>query len=255
MIRAVIFDMGNTLVRFVRPGGGTWRELEDRGIRGLYRYLIAEGHPIRAHEDAFVEAMFERLAAGWEQSTGGQINLRAVDWIAAGAADHQLTLDERTLLAAAHAYAHPLREGVSAVPGADAALTTLRARGCRIGLISNTIWPGQLHLDDMEQLGLRQYLEHTIFSGDAGVWKPSAAIFTRVLDGLGVAPAEAVFVGDNPREDILGAQAVGMRAIWVRSQEFALGSVLPDAIITDQTELIHALEQLDTNGPACTTSL
>lgn len=254
MIRAVIFDMGNTLMRFVRPGEGTWRELEDRGIRGLYRYLVAEGHPIRAHEDAFVEAMFERLAVGWEQSTGGHVNLRAVDWIAAGAADHELNLDEQTLLAAAHAYALPLREGVSEVPGAGAALTALRLRGCRIGLISNTIWPGQLHLEDMEQLGLRQHIEHAVFSGDAGVWKPSAAIFTRVLDGLGVAPADAVFVGDNPREDILGAQAVGMRAIWVRSQEFALGDVLPEAIITDQTELIDALEQLERFGPACTTS-
>ena len=80
MIQAVIFDMGGTLLRFARPGSGSWRELETPGIRSLYRYLIEQGHPIVSHEEEFVEAMFARLAEGWEQSTGGHINLRAVDW-------------------------------------------------------------------------------------------------------------------------------------------------------------------------------
>jgi HAD superfamily hydrolase (TIGR01509 family) len=249
MIRAVVFDMGSTLLRFVRPGGGTWREHEDLGIRAIYRYLVGQGHPIAPQEDAFVDAMFARLAEGWEQATGGRATLRAVDWIAAGLAGGGLSLDERALLAAAHAYARPLRAGLSAVPGAADALAALRARGCRVGLISNTIWPGELHLEDLDQLGLRQHLELTIFSGDAGLWKPSPAIFARALDRLGVGPAEAVFVGDNPREDILGAQAAGMRAIWVRSQEFPLGDVRPDAIIDDQTELVAALGRLDAEWP------
>ncbi len=245
MIRALIFDMGNTLLRFERPGTGTWRELEARGIRGLYRYLVEEGHPIQAHEDAFVEAMFARLATGWEQSTGGHINLRAADWIAAGAADHALALDEQGVMAALHAYARPLQHGITMVPGARAALAELRDRGVRIGLISNTIWPAELHLADLEQLGLREYLEYSVFSGDAGIWKPAPAIFQRVLAGLDSSVDETVFVGDNPREDILGAQAVGMRAIWVRSREFALGAVQPDAIIADQTELLGAIEAME----------
>ena len=36
MTRAVIFDMGGTLMRFVRPGSGSWRELEVPGIRGIF---------------------------------------------------------------------------------------------------------------------------------------------------------------------------------------------------------------------------
>ena len=118
MIRAVIFDMGGTLMRFVRPGSGSWREFETPGIRGIYRYLIEQGHPIASHEDDFVEAMFARLAEGWQQSTGGHISLRAVDWIAAGAADHALTLDEAALLEAARRYALPIREGLRAADGA-----------------------------------------------------------------------------------------------------------------------------------------
>jgi putative hydrolase of the HAD superfamily len=245
MIRAVIFDMGGTLLKLVRPGRGTWRELEDRGIRGLYRYLAEQGHPLKFQEDAFVDAMFERLADGWEQATGGHVNLRAVEWIAAGVSDHELTLDEYALLEAAHAYARPLREGISAMPGAVPALAALHERGARIGLISNTIWPAQLHLEDLEQVGLLAYLDHTIFSGDAGMWKPTPAIFRAMLAALGVDAAESVFVGDSPREDILGAQALGMRAIWVRSAEFPLGDVRPDGIVVDHTQLLDALDALD----------
>src|SRR5919201_1114330 len=105
--------MGGTLLRFRRPG-----------IRGIYRYLIDQGHPIASHEDDFVEAMFARLAEGWEQSTGGHINLRAVDLIAAGAADHAVTLDEQALREAARMYARPMREGLTAMPGAAETLAT-----------------------------------------------------------------------------------------------------------------------------------
>jgi putative hydrolase of the HAD superfamily len=242
VVKAVIFDMGGTLIRFVRPGSGSWREFETPGIRGIYRYLIEQGHPIASHEDDFVEAMFARLAEGWQQSTGGHISLRAVDWIAAGAADHALTLDEAALIEAARRYALPIRAGLVAAEGAAHTLAALRDAGYRIGLISNTIWPAELHMEDLAEIGLLHYLEHLTFSGEIGMWKPSRQIFQHALDALGVAPEQAVFIGDSPHEDILGAHAAGMRAIWIRSGEFPLGDVQPDASIDALPELLPILE-------------
>jgi putative hydrolase of the HAD superfamily len=244
MIRAVIFDMGGTLLRYARPGGGSWREFETPGIRGVYRYLVDQSHPIPAHEEEFVEAMFARLAEGWEQSTGGQINMRAADLIAATLAPHRLTLDEAALLEATRHYARPLRDGVAETPGAAATLALLRGRGLRTGLISNTIWPGELHLEDLAAVGVLPHLEQTLFSGDYGVWKPRPEVFLHMLGLLDATPEEALFVGDSPREDILGAQGVGMRAIWVRSREFPLGDVRPDAIIEALPELPPILERM-----------
>lgn len=238
MIKAIIFDMGGTLLHFERPGSGSWRELETPGIRGIYRYLVGQGQPIAAHEDEFVAVMFSRLAEGWDQSTGGHVSMRAHDWIARVVADHALTLDDATLAEAVRHYARPIRDGVHAAPGAAETLAALRAQGLRVGLVSNTIWPGELHLEDLAEAGLLQHLEHTIFSGDLGIWKPNRAIFEHALHALGVAPHEAVFVGDNPREDILGAQAVGMRGVLVASREFAPGNVEPDAIIHKLPELL-----------------
>jgi putative hydrolase of the HAD superfamily len=243
VLQAVIFDMGGTLLRFVRPGSGSWRELETPGIRSLYRYLIEQGHPIVSHEDEFVEAMFARLAEGWEQSTGGHINLRAVDWIAAGAAEHAVTLDEQALREAAHMYARPMRAGLAAMPGAVETLAALREQGYRIGLISNTIWPAELHMEDLAELGLLDHLEHLDFSGELGYWKPNPRVFLHTLSKLGAVPEHAVFVGDNPREDILGAQGVGMRAVWQRSVEFPLGDVQPDATIETLADLPAILQR------------
>lgn len=243
MTKAVIFDMGGTLMRFVRPGNGTWRELEDAGIRGIYQYLVEQGHPITSQEDEFVEAMFGRLAQGWEQATGGQINLRAAEWIAAGAAEHAVTLNEAALVEAARRYAQPLRAGVTAASGAVETLAELKARGYRIGLISNTIWPAEIHLEDLAEIGVLPYLEHMIFSGDLGLWKPTPQVFEHALAALGAGAAEAVFVGDSPREDIRGAQGVGMRAVWVSSTEHPLGSVRPDAIVETLPELLPILER------------
>ncbi|HEU4324429.1 MAG TPA: HAD family hydrolase [Roseiflexaceae bacterium] len=243
MLRAVIFDMGNTLIEFVRPGGRTWREFEERGIRSVFQYLIQQGHPLPDQEDAFVEVMFARLTEGWEQATGGQVNLRAADWIAQGVAHHALVLDDESMRVAVQHYARPLRAGVAATAGAVEVLAGLRARGLRVGLISNTIWPGELHLEDLAEVGVLPYVEHTIFSGDVGLWKPTPAIFTHMLDALGVGPDEAVFVGDSPREDIVGAQRVGMRGVLVRGLEFPLGDVRPDAIIETLHELPPLLER------------
>jgi HAD superfamily hydrolase (TIGR01509 family) len=242
VIRAVIFDMGHTLLRYVRRGGGSWRELESPGIRQIYQYLVEQGHPIEAAEDAFVDAMFGRLAEGWEQATGGHINLRALDWISSAAADHAVTLDELALAEAIRRYAMPVREGLAASPGAIETLATLRERGYRIGLISNTIWPAELHIEDLQQVGVLPYLEQMVYSGEFGVWKPNPPIFQHVAELLGVAPEQVVFVGDSPREDIVGAQRAGMRAVWVRNESFPLGEVRPDAVIEALPELLPIVE-------------
>jgi len=63
------------------------------------------------------------------------------------------------------------------------------------------------------------------------------------LGELGVEPADAVFIGDAPEHDIVGAHAAGMRAILIRaSQRFHLPDWLkPDATIQSLMELTAVL--------------
>jgi len=87
-------------------------------------------------------------------------------------------------------------------------LALLRARGLKIGLLSNR---GGV---------LDEFVVHHALDVDAhltssahGKAKPHATIFRRLLDSLAVAPEDAVMVGDTIEDDIDGARAIGMRAI------------------------------------------
>jgi putative hydrolase of the HAD superfamily len=87
-------------------------------------------------------------------------------------------------------------------------LEALRARGLAIGLISN----GQR---DLEEFARHHALDVDVAVGSKshGRTKPHRSIFERALDGLGVAAAETVMVGDSYEDDIEGARALGIRAI------------------------------------------
>jgi putative hydrolase of the HAD superfamily len=97
----------------------------------------------------------------------------------------------------------------------DDALPTIeriRGAGVAIGVISNwEEWLERLMVD----LEIRHHVDVAIVSGLAGYEKPDAEIFQQALAAAGVAPEEAVHVGDSIRDDVEGAEAVGIRGILV----------------------------------------
>jgi putative hydrolase of the HAD superfamily len=66
-------------------------------------------------------------------------------------------------------------------------------------------------------LGLAHHFDAVVFSDEWGreAWKPSLVPFMAVLERLGVEASEAVYVGDNPAKDFLGARRAGMFAVRV----------------------------------------
>jgi putative hydrolase of the HAD superfamily len=99
-------------------------------------------------------------------------------------------------------------------PAAAEAVHEIRARGLALGVISNTgRTPGRVVRRLLGNAGLLASFDVLVFSDEAGVRKPAAAIFRRMLDETGVDPADAAHVGDDPMTDVAGARGVGMRAI------------------------------------------
>lgn len=97
-------------------------------------------------------------------------------------------------------------------PEVQATLATLRARGLRLGVISNFSWG----LPDLVAgLGLASFFDRVITSARVGYRKPRAEIFHAGLAQLGVSAEEAIFVGDDPECDYRGALSVGMRPLLV----------------------------------------
>jgi len=82
----------------------------------------------------------------------------------------------------------------------------------RLGIVSN--FYGNL-ATVCHNAGIRPLFGAIIDSARVGATKPDPRIFQCALDALGVAPADAVFVGDSPTRDMAGARAIGMRHIWL----------------------------------------
>lgn len=68
---------------------------------------------------------------------------------------------------------------------------------------------------DPAHYGLDRFLEPIVRASDEGVAKPDPVIFRVLLERTGRAPEEAVYVGDSLTDDVAGAQAAGLRAIWL----------------------------------------
>jgi putative hydrolase of the HAD superfamily len=109
-----------------------------------------------------------------------------------------------------------------AQPRANAAevLTALRAKGLRIGLLSDC----SAELPELwADLPLADLVDAPVFSALVGERKPHRAMYTAVCERLGVEPAECLYVGDGGSNELTGATAFGMRAVLIADADWATG--------------------------------
>ena len=97
--------------------------------------------------------------------------------------------------------------------GCEETLRTLRENGYRLGIVTNGPCVQQHRKLDVS--GLRPLLDTVLVSSEEEVAKPDAELFCRAAARLGLSPAQCVFVGDHPVNDIDGAITAGMKAIFL----------------------------------------
>ena len=123
-------------------------------------------------------------------------------------------------------------------PDADQTLSSLRASGLKLGLITN----GSVRMQSrkVECLALSPKFDTILISDAEGISKPDPQIFHRALERLHAKPAEAVFVGDYPEVDVAGARAAGMQAVWRRDPRVSR-RIEADAVIEELGDLLTLL--------------
>lgn len=104
------------------------------------------------------------------------------------------------------------------------ALVRLRAAGLKCGVISN--WDRRLERL-LAGLGLTPLLDTVVCSASVGLHKPDPRVFELACSRVGVTPAESAHVGDHFYSDILGARAVGMRAVLIDRRGDGRASSVP----------------------------
>ena len=123
-------------------------------------------------------------------------------------------------------------------------LTVFQNAGIRMGIISNTTNPGFMKAYEQSLMGLDPYFEFAIYSSEVPYRKPHPSIFQLALARLKLNPSEVLFVGDNLNADVIGAQSVGMPAVWLNRKGKALPSgVSPDYEFTTAKELLTLYSQ------------
>ncbi len=91
------------------------------------------------------------------------------------------------------------------------------ANGSKVGLISNFTYSPVIYAS-LRKLGISKFFDAILVSHECSWRKPHQKIFDDALRRLRVKPAEAVFLGDSPNEDIKGALQAELKTVFVASQ-------------------------------------
>ena len=96
-------------------------------------------------------------------------------------------------------------------------LATVQDMGLSIGLISNTgMTPGYTFREFLRQHDLLRFFDVLTFSDEVLLAKPSDEIFLMTVNSLDTSPDATIHVGDHVANDVVGANRVGMKSIWIR---------------------------------------
>ena len=123
-------------------------------------------------------------------------------------------------------------------------LTRIRNRFDKVGLISNTIFPERVHHHEFKRFGLKPYFDFTIFSSTFSWRKPHRAIFYEAAKLAGHLPADCVYIGDRYLEDVQGSTGAGMHSILKIISDREYPAEMPDALrrISTLSELANHLD-------------
>ena len=229
--RAVIFDWGGTLT--------PWHSVD---LEEQWRVFARQVHAEQEPAALLAARILAAEEAAWGRSRTEHSSARLHEILAeAGVDEGDLRRD--AALAAYRDYwepytftdeqVRPLWEG-------------LRERGARVGVLSNTIWSADYHRGVFERDGVLDLIDAALYSSELAWTTPHPEAFRAAAAALCVEPAEAVYVGDRPFEDIHGSQLAGMRAIWVPHSQIPVAQqvsvdVTPDGVAHELLDILFIL--------------
>jgi putative hydrolase of the HAD superfamily len=243
-IRVVLFDLGDTLVDLGEGRGDYEARLIGRSAH-VYDVLAGLGAAVRDRE-RFAAALAHESEALYQAALAEQRGIDIYEVMRRFLPQMGVPAEEAWVRAAGEAFYARKDGGAGLRPGAREVLAALRARGYRLGVISNTLQPGPIMDQALVCRGLFDFFEARVYSSVVGVAKPHPLIFQTALAALGVAADCAVYVGDRLRTDVAGAQAVGMKAVLIEvaHRPEADPAIRPDARIRELPDLLGVLPQL-----------
>ena len=224
--QAFFFDLDDTLVDF-----GKARRQGLKALAGELAARIPKQSPDQLAETrARIVEDRTRRGRGMPQ-TGELRSIRIRIWTevlafigAPDLADPEQLVDDHDKLTRRH---------LELYPDADAAIRWAAQRFEVTGIITNG--PSDVQWGEVRAVGLEDRVDRVIVAGDVGAFKPDLRIFEAALEGLGIPPDAAVFIGNSADHDVAGALRAGWSAIWLNRNGETYPPSLPTPTATATT--------------------
>ena len=236
MVRAVLLDLGETLVHLDRP----WDEVFNANIQSVYSYLLKLGlhldynefaaRFIRIFDDASARADLYKIEIPMEEILSKALRKSGLQVIG-------VDLPTTAMME----FFRPEIDAWQLYPDTIETLTRLSEEGYSMGVISNakSDWAVR-SIVDRQNIG--KFVSVVVTSAALRIRKPRPEIFMRALTALNVKAADSVFVGDSIHADVAGAKSIGMRTIHVvRKPADSPNFWQPDATVTSLSEALETV--------------
>lgn len=217
-VEAVVFDWGGTLT--------AWHDVDFHAESlALAQAVVNVDHPV----DVSQARLHAANQVVWGRSRDHQQSATVADLFTEAGLEH-----DPELLRAYYEFwePHTLTD-----PEVGPLFEALRARGIKVGVLSNTIWPRAWHEGFFRRDGVLHLIDGDVYTSEVPWTKPSPHAFRAALDAVGATdPARCVYVGDRLFDDVYGAQNAGLRAIHVPHSRIPVEQVghtegEPDAVV------------------------
>lgn len=245
MIRAAIFDYGNTLVCHRVP----FDAILPKAVRANYRFFKKMGMRSTFEEFRGVnETVFSNFARAEAKENRDIPDLaKYTELVRRLFPSKPKTWRQRTAARANRGFHDFAAKYRQAGKGAKSTLEELKAMGLKMAVLSNHSDQGALERS-LRQFRLDSYFVRIFSSSQIGVRKPDPMAFAKCLDSLALRGNQTVFVGDSPRNDAAGAKACGMVTILVDTETNREGFdelAPPDFRVTTLSEIPGIVNQLN----------
>jgi len=230
-VRAVLFDLGDTLVDVKDFDGWTelarrvYLDLDPDELRHAY-FEVENDVDLRPHPEGREAGIIDFWRRTLSRAAGREVDAATA----------------RKFNTVVHEAERPVR----LYSDTRRCLDILHAEHRALGVVSNSTSEASVRRI-LDRVGILDYFARIVSSGTEGVEKPNAEIFLRAVRRLDVRPDEAVHVGNLAHTDAKAAQAAGLTGVWLNREGFGYGDDPPE--ITTLLEVPTFVRRLE-NGSA-----